>query len=61
MAAINWNSVTEVAPITNGYKGFVSGDDAFVTLQTTAIWVQGRGAIRCSRRLWHCHETKDLP
>lgn len=51
MSCMRWHSVAEVAPTTDGYKalvsvrrckGFVSGDDAFVPLQTTAIWVQGR-------------------
>ena len=45
-----WFPVSEVAPQSNGYqalvtarrpKGLVAGD-AFVTVQTTATWIQGR-------------------
>ena len=48
---MQWHSVDDALPISNGYKalvtvrrckGLVADADPYVSIQTTAIWVQGR-------------------
>ena len=68
---MNWHSVSEVAPITDGYKalvsvrrskGFVSGDEAFISVRTTAVWVRGRWVTdRAGDEVTHWMALPEVP